>query len=109
MNRQEQAQHISAALRNVCARINTLEHDLYTTKNNRDELSRLKRVRRALDRDLNQLVKTIPVSIQFSLFEAVAAPLVAPAGSKIETPFQENKDGVDPLPLNVEQQPTRCR
>lgn len=101
MNRKDEAQHISNALRNVCARINILEHELYTTKNNRDELVRLKRVRKALDHDLSKLVKTIPAPLQFSFLEAVDAPRVAPAELKIESPFEEKTQGIDPLPLSV--------
>lgn len=102
MSPKEQAQHISEALQTTLKRIHTLEHDLYTTHGNREELKRLKRVRRALERDLDKLVKTIPAPVQYSLWEAkeVDAPRVAPSGLEQKAPSEY--DHGDTLPQGVD-------
>lgn len=80
MNSKEQAQIISAKLQEVCREIDFVEKELYTTAHNRDRLVRLKRVRRALSHDLDQLVKTISKPIQFALpFPAEEASAPPPA------------------------------
>lgn len=79
MSPQEQAQHLSEALQKTQARILEIERTLYTTGGNREELKRLKRVVRALDRDLRKLVSTIPAPVQYALFTDDDAPRVAPS------------------------------
>jgi hypothetical protein len=85
MNAREEAQHLSSKLVEVQATINRLENELYTTKGNREQLARLKRIRKALSHDLDALVATIGKPVQFSLWDAVAPPASAPSGLKDRT------------------------
>lgn len=102
MSPQEQAQHLSEALQTTQARILEIERTLYTTNGNREELKRLKRVVRALDRDLKSLVKTIPSPVQFGLpgFTEDDAPRVA-AAQLGQNPLQEDR-GEHPSRQSVE-------
>jgi len=109
MNAREQAQHISSKLVEVQAEINKLEHELYTTAGNKEKLTRLKRVRRALDRDLDKLVATIGKPVQFSLWDAVAAPQAAPTGLE-QKPFgSDDRANADPSNQSVAKRPTPYR
>lgn len=98
MSPKDQAQHLSEALQKATARLHQLEHELYTSKGNREEVKRLKRVVRALDRDLAKLTRTIPAPIQYSLWEEkeVDAPRVA--ASQFEGQKLSEEDRGD-LPL----------
>jgi hypothetical protein len=106
MSPKEQAQHLSDALQTTQARILETERTLYTTKGNREELKRLKRVARALDRDLKALVKTIPAPVQYALpfFTEDGAPRVAP--SELGQKLSEDDRGDHPSLLSADGNPT---
>jgi len=95
MNNKEKALLISHKLQMVNAQIHQLEHELYFTTGNKEQLTRLKRVRRALSHDLDQLVRTISKPIQFAL------PF--PAEEKSAPPSAEE---TDPLNKSADDAPT---
>lgn len=106
MNVKEQAQHTSAALQKVTQDLNRLEHDLYTSKGNREQIVRLKRVQRALSRDLDKLVKTLPSPVQLSMFTEDDAPRVSASPSEQDHLSKGKRKHVNPQPESVGQQLT---
>lgn len=93
MNARDKAHQISAAIVTTQNRLNYLEKELAWTQGNADEIKRLRRVLKALDRDLDQIVATIPAPVQFDFFSSVE-----PRQSALEEPkkpillWQELKD-----------------
>jgi len=71
MNIKEKMHQIAAAIVETNDRIRLIETTRYTTNANREELKRLRRVVRALERDIEQLAATLPHPVQFNFFAAV--------------------------------------
>jgi hypothetical protein len=88
-------------------RLYKLEKSAYSTGGHQEEIKRLKRVQRALLRDLDKLVRTIPAPLQFGLpgFTEGDAPREA-AAQLGQLPLQEDR-GDDPLPQSAEERWTR--
>jgi len=92
VSNKEKALFISTKLQEVQRQITTIESDLYYTDGNRDRLRILKRVRRALSHDLDQLVNTIPAPVQFNFFDLLVSD-TTPEPASTNDPLNESADG----------------
>jgi len=102
MNAREQAHQLSAAIATATARLNTLEKETYWYEGKRDEITRLKRVIRALDRDLDKIVATIPAPVQFDFFSSVEPRQSALEKPDQKIPSKKKRKILDPSPNSVD-------
>lgn len=96
MNAKEKAHQISAAIVTTQNRLHYLETQLAWTTGNADEIKRLRRVLRALDRDLDQIVATIPAPVQFDFFASVSPASPPPKARESDPLIEKDKDGSTP-------------
>jgi len=98
MSTKERALKISEAIQHVQREINLIEQTLYYTDAGRDRLRVLKRARRALSHDLDQLVVTLPSPLQLPLFDMLVSDSNPLPAEKINDPLNERVEAAgDPL------------
>lgn len=96
MNARDKAHQISAAIVTTQNRLNYLEKELAWTQGNADEIKRLRRVLKALDRDLDQIVATIPAPVQFDFFASVSPASPPPTARETDPLIEKGKDDTTP-------------
>jgi hypothetical protein len=98
MNAKEQAQQISQAIVETQKKLHDLEVGTYWFNDKPAQILRLKRVLRALDRDLDKIVATIPAPVQYDFFGSMTAHLSA-LEEQSEKPSEWTSGGeLTPLP-----------
>lgn len=110
MNAKEQAHQISQAIVETQQKLHTLEIDRFWYPSKRDQIQRLKRVLRALDRDLDKIVATIPAPVQFDFFASLN-PAMSALEDDDKSPSNWISDGelTPPAEVSGENQPSEPR